>query len=202
MNPMRFDFSDAGWTAENWSGPRPPQLLSIRGQDESNVWASGFNGTIAQRLSGGWQSGEIYGGLPNLRGIAFDSTGACKVAAENGLSGVGPCDGGPLELTLSAIDDHIYNNGLWSPSPGVFYAAGVNSAGNNYEGRIWAREGGNWDAGLTSDTCRAISIGRRSTSSSRWPRPERRADALSTCATSRCSSCSTPRACGCQSFKG
>ena len=164
MQPMHFD--GVTWNVEAWSGPADPQLISVRGRDENEVWASGNLGVIAERGSAGNWSGrlleQVAGSGLNvfLPAIALDTDGHCVVAIQGELRGIARCDGGGLELSLDASYE-VSNNGLWSTGPGVFRGAltRTDPDGGSLTGELWLRTDGGWrsdyDSAPSAATCTA-----------------------------------------------
>ncbi|MDP3153569.1 MAG: hypothetical protein Q8N23_12905 [Archangium sp.] len=149
MKPMRL-LVDGGWVAETWNAGPQPELLSIRGNG-LDIQAVGLSGVIARRSpTGVWQP-RIFEQLPDasanisLTSIAFDDAGTCLAAVSIDLHGIGPCDGGALELTL-APDSNVAINGLWSTGPGIFHAGIIKQVSPSAtEGQLWLRSAdGGW----------------------------------------------------------
>ncbi len=161
MNPMHFDGSR--WNEESWSGA-DPELLTVRGRDENEVWAAGLSGVLSRRdPSGSWTGWTfeptIGQGNVALPALAFDSEGRCAVALRNDLNGVARCDAGAAELSLDASYE-IAVNGLWSPQPGVFRAAITRTImpGGSTAGELWLGSDAGWARDFTdpvADTCSA-----------------------------------------------
>lgn len=169
MKPMHFDGNV--WNVEQWQGNADPSLLSVRGRDEDEVWASGLSGVIARRNDAGvWVSRTSEyaqredGGTARdvaLTSLALDNAGNCLVALSGELNGVGPCDGGALELSLDA-SWAIPNNGLSVLANGEFRAASTRTRtlpNLSTEGNLWVRgSDGGWVNDYSgSPNCQAIS---------------------------------------------
>ena len=154
MRPRRL-LADGGWVDEMWADASlPPQLLSIRGNG-LEIQAVGAGGVIAIRSSAGVWWPRVFGQLPSpsanvlLSSVAFDDAGTCLIAATVDLHGIGPCNGGALELTFDAGSD-VAINGMWSTGPGIFHAA-VTKQISPLEsvGQLWRRSAdGSWTLGL------------------------------------------------------